>query len=175
LLYWFSVWITAYTDFLEHSGAQSSGDENGERSGLGTTTVTPESVHAIEGVHQRWMFALLGVLDSELVGNDVSTLRVLARAAIRLIQLLAKDDVNAAPPSEDILGGGGGGDTVDPEGVAVVRDASPTFTANVNDGGAQSTMAGCWMVVAAIVGVWGQRDIWDEAQEALSASSSTPS
>jgi len=25
----------------------------------------------------------------------------------------------------------------------------------------------CWMTISAVVGIWGQRDLWDDAEEAL--------
>lgn len=129
LLYWFSVWITDYADGLEEGSSGGSGkDENvrGEDREDGDAVVE----RRIDSVHQHWMFALLGLLDPDLVGGDISTLRVLARAAIRLVQLVTDEH-----KEEKVAPG---------------------------------TIAGCWMVVAAIVGVWGQRDIWDEAREALS-------
>lgn len=114
-------------DTLEEA-PKEQGDEEGDEE-----VTTPRCIDAI---HYRWMFALLGLLDTELVGSDISTLRVLARAAIRLVQVLST------------IEGTNGVDRV--------------------EGRTPSTVAGCWMVVGAIVGVWGQRDIWDEARDALS-------
>jgi Survival motor neuron (SMN) interacting protein 1 (SIP1) len=161
------VWINAYADSLEDSEVQSSGGEHGDGGSRNVTaTVSVDAAYVIEGIHQRWMFALLGMLESQLVGNDISTLRVLARAAIRLVQVITKDDVNPVQEADGPPG------VSDVEGVVNGRDdeeASPAAAAKA--GRAQSTIAGCWMVVAAIVGIWGQRDIWDEAREALSTSS----
>lgn len=122
------MWVTEYADSLEPGLEKESNEE------------TPGAVeHRIDGIHHRWMFALLGLLETELVGSDISTLRVLARGVIRLAQV-----------------------------VIAGEDTEPLEETALEGGTPPSTVAGCWMVVAAIVGVWGQRDIWDEAQEALS-------
>jgi hypothetical protein len=40
---------------------------------------------AIDPFHSRWLFALLVHLDDQLVGDDISVLRILARACIACI------------------------------------------------------------------------------------------
>jgi hypothetical protein len=49
--------------------------------------VSPETdqQQAIDPFHSRWLFALLAHLDSQLVGDDISVLRILARACIACI------------------------------------------------------------------------------------------
>ena len=159
LLYWFSVWITVHSDALEESWVQSSGDESGngkDGSGPASNNDTASSTRVIEGIHQRWMFALLGMLDTELVGNDISTLRELARAAIRLAQVLTKREGHPMVPPGESVGDG-----------TASEEEAPASAAG--DGGTQTTVASCWMIVGAIAGVWCQWDIWDEAREALSS------
>lgn len=83
----------------------------------------------LEPIHQRWLFWLLIRLDNQLLGDDISDLRVLARACIAYIKSSA--------------------------------EAGMTGTAEGCD---SESLVGYWMVVAAVAGVWGQKDIWDEAR-----------
>jgi hypothetical protein len=103
-------------------------------------------------VHQRWMFCLLGRLDDNLVGEDISTLRILARACIRLVV----NQIQQSSPTRS------------------VKNHARTLSAGLESDALTSEVPECsgsggyWMVIAAIVGVWGQFDIWEEAKQSMS-------
>jgi hypothetical protein len=103
-------------------------------------------------VHQRWMFCLLGRLDDNLVGEDISTLRILARACIRLIVTRIQQSSSTGSVQEHTRTLSAGLE-------------SDALTSGVPEG---SGSGGYWMVIVAIVGVWGQFDIWEEAKQSMS-------
>jgi hypothetical protein len=99
------------------------------------------------------MFCLLGRLDDNLVGEDISTLRILARACIRLI--VAQLQVHPQPSS-----------------TGPMQEYAHTLSADLESEALKeapegSGSGGYWMVIAAIVGVWGQFDIWEEAKQSM--------
>jgi hypothetical protein len=89
--------------------------------------------------HARWIFSLLTRVDDHLTANDTSLLRNLARACLDLI----KDLLSTSPPTSEPTG------------------------ASEQDIPAMSEQS-CWMNFAAIAGVWGQHDLWSEAECVLS-------
>jgi hypothetical protein len=93
--------------------------------------------------HARWIFALLSRVEDYISADDMSLLRNLARASLALL----KDILRRRPP---------------------VGDAEP---ATKEEGDAKIVVpmseCSCWMIVTAIVGVWGQRDLWDDAEAML--------
>lgn len=153
LLYWHSVWIDTFIDVLQ-SGT------NGASFGGSTASIlaphstqkeaTSRSVRRLTPVHQRWMFCLLGVLDDNLIGDDISTLRILARACLRLIVAYSTSTTTE-------------GSAKDPNDPLPLPDPEAKHPSGWAEG-----VGGYWMVIAAIVGVWGQLDLWDEARRSLS-------
>jgi len=88
--------------------------------------------------HARWIFALLGKIGDQLSGDDMSLLRNLARACIALLKDLYQGSMTDQEPQ------------------------------NVGDGdGMPMTMGSCWIIIATIVGVWAQRDLWIDAEDML--------
>ena len=94
-------------------------------------------------VHARWIFALLSRVHDYLMADDVSLLRNLARACLALIEKTLQFR-------------------------ALGRDSAGIPQGRI------PTMGGsaCWIIVAAVAGHWGQRDIWLEAETLLQGSSS---
>lgn len=93
---------------------------------------------AITETHARWMFALLSRVDDFLSADEMSTLRSLARGCMGLIKdILQKRAQRTAPDVET----------------------------DVGDPGIAETS--CWLVVAAVAGLWGQRDLWQDAESML--------
>lgn len=106
----------------------------------------------LDPLHSRWLFALLAHLDSRLVSDDISTLRTLARACIAAVVL------------------------------SRMRRAAARFKAKVGSDGDENSAAvvtlvdedplegemGAWMVVCAVAGIWGQSDLWQDADSDLS-------
>jgi hypothetical protein len=127
------MWLNAYAE---------SFSEPFESANANLSAVIPP--RPIAGVHHRWMFSLMGVLDDHLTGQDISILRTLARACIQVAKYTSQSPT--IPTSESVDG-------------------------EMNDeaDGRGADSAGLWMVVAAVVGIWGQRDIWDEAKSEMRA------
>ncbi|CDO68141.1 hypothetical protein BN946_scf185003.g13 [Trametes cinnabarina] len=90
--------------------------------------------------HARWMFTLLSRVDDWITSDETSLLRNLARACISY--MVERRRRRAAVSKE-----------VDAEEVA--EDASVLDDAS------------CWMIVSAITGMWGQRDLWMDAEDLL--------
>lgn len=108
---------------------------------------TPTSQHMPLNAHARWIFALLSRVDDFCGGEEVSGLRALARACLSLIHLRRKQEA-----SKDESG-----ESVDKENVSDGKESRMSETS-------------CWMIICAVVGVWGQRDLWMDAEEQLSRS-----
>jgi hypothetical protein len=93
------------------------------------------------------------------MGNDVSTIRMVARSCIRFVKAAVDRNLPAMPKDQGL--------SVDP--IEKGSDESGTIddqhTATLSP---FKRLGGYWMVIAAVVGVWGQRDLWDEAREQLS-------
>jgi Survival motor neuron (SMN) interacting protein 1 (SIP1) len=99
----------------------------------------------ITETHARWIFALLSCIESDISANDMSLLRCLARAAITLLKYLTKQRSQMKNVSSIQ-----GGDDLGRQGdCGLMRESS------------------CWMVICAVVGVWGQHDLWMEAEAML--------
>ncbi|CCO31890.1 hypothetical protein BN14_05941 [Rhizoctonia solani AG-1 IB] len=95
--------------------------------------------------HQQWTFSLLAHLDTGLRSEEISHLRELARACIAVVR-------------EDLEGEG-----------PIVVDQNPVGEQGERklSEGKYSHLIGVWMVVGAIASIWGQRDMWQNAEEAL--------
>ncbi|KAF8743333.1 Survival motor neuron (SMN) interacting protein 1, partial [Rhizoctonia solani] len=95
--------------------------------------------------HQQWTFSLLAHLDTGLRSEEISHLRELARACIAVVR-------------EDLEG----------EGPAIVDQSTVGGRdEREEEKGKYSHLTGVWMVIAAIASIWGQRDMWQNAEEAL--------
>lgn len=128
------MWLNAY--------AEAFSTEPFESANANLPAVIPP--RPITGIHHRWMFSLMGVLDDQLTGQDISTLRTLARASIQVAKYTSQGP--ATSTNEEV--GEGKDDDVDGR----EKDYQTS---------------GLWMVVAAVVGIWGQMDIWDEAKSEM--------
>ncbi|QRV72890.1 SIP1 domain-containing protein [Ceratobasidium sp. AG-Ba] len=90
--------------------------------------------------HQQWAFALLAQLDTSLRSEEISHLRELARACIDAI----KEDLEFDGPA------------------FVPPTLEDSITAKYTH------LIGTWMIVGAVASVWGQRDMWEHAEDVLS-------
>ena len=107
---------------------------------------------AITETHGRWMFALLSRVDDYLTADEMSTLRSLARGCMDLIKHRLQQQR--------------------------ADGAAPDVEADVDDVTIAETS--CWLVISAVIGLWGQRDLWQDAESMLatveiSSVASTPS
>ena len=94
--------------------------------------------------HARWIFALLSRVEESVSADDMNLLRNLARAALALLKrrLIEKR-------------------RCDREGLRDVSGRDGT------GGPVPLGESGCWLIVTAVVGGWGQRDIWVDAEDML--------
>ncbi|KAI9001354.1 hypothetical protein BD414DRAFT_505092 [Trametes punicea] len=91
--------------------------------------------------HARWMFILLSRVDDWISSDETSLLRNLARACISI--LVERRRRCAAPAKE-------------------AQAAETAEEANmIND-------TACWMIISAVTGMWGQKDLWMDAEALLS-------
>ena len=93
--------------------------------------------------HARWMFALLSRVEESVSADDMNLLRNLARAALALLKrrLIEKRRCDRE----------------------VLRDVS----GRDGTGPVPLGESACWLIVTAVVGGWGQRDIWADAEDML--------
>lgn len=104
------------------------------------------STFRITETHARWIFVLLSRVEDHISADDMSLLRNLARASLALLKgLLAKRATHTQTP-----------DTCE--------------TAREEDTGGDEVYISersCWIIVTAVTGIWGQRDLWMDAEDML--------
>lgn len=106
---------------------------------------------------QQWAFALLAQLDTSLRSEEISHLREVARACIAAIREdLALDGLVIVEADSGVVLVG-----------AVGSNSDPANPGSDNHDPRYSHLVGAWMVVGAIASVWGQHDMWQDAEEAL--------
>ena len=96
----------------------------------------------VTDTHARWIFALLSRVDDNVSADEMNLLRNLARAALTLLKQLIQQRST-------------------PAGMELITDAGVIPTIIPMD------EISCWLVVSVVVGVWGQRDIWMDAEAML--------
>ncbi|KAL0949329.1 hypothetical protein HGRIS_009403 [Hohenbuehelia grisea] len=98
------------------------------------------------GSHARWIFSLLGRVEDQISADDQNLLRNLVRACLGLLKTIL-----STPPA------------------VLAMDTAPTeAVGQVQTGSAPMRERDCWIVIATIVEVWAQRDLWEDADEMLS-------
>ena len=103
--------------------------------------------------HMRWIFSLLSRVDDWISGDETSLLRNLARSCMEL--MVERRRASALVSTGAIVADGDGSGGAHEEGALPKEDALADERA-------------CWMIVTAITGVWGQRDLWTDAESILS-------
>ncbi|GAA5925831.1 SIP1 domain-containing protein [Sporobolomyces koalae] len=93
---------------------------------------TPHEVH--------WMLSLLSRLNELLDGDDLSSLRLLAKTLVEMVEVSEKAVTNRK--STEV-------------------DRANTMTERRVRDEEDEARARCWMVIAAIAGVWKQEDLWN--------------
>ena len=100
-----------------------------------------DQVSRITETHARWIFVLLSRVDDHVSADEMSLLRSLARACMALLKqslLLSKRPAEQESYSEPSL-----------------MDKT------------DMSESSCWIVITAIIGIWGQRDLWSDAEQIL--------
>jgi hypothetical protein len=109
---------------------------------------TPEySITPFPPLYARWIFACLVLLDDNLDSQDMSSIRDLARCAMKVaawrwIQAVTDREVDASEKASWEYRGEG------------ERDKG--------ENGLEETLGRCWVVVHAVVSGWGQRDLLED-------------
>ena len=90
--------------------------------------------------HARWIFSLLSRVEDWISGDETSLLRTLARGCMGL---MAEGRRSGLADMEADAG-------KTPQNLALMDERS------------------CWMIITAITGLWGQTDLWMDAESMLS-------
>lgn len=124
-----------------------------------TTTYAPTDGH------MRWVFALLTRVDLFCSADEIDGLRNLARTCLALILAVRRAKTGSTPPSAPC----------ELEDGETAMETGTTTEAETNVDPSSSacglkTLSECsmWVVFCAVTNIWGQRDLWDEAEQALS-------
>ena len=129
-------------------------DANSHNADNATSAYTPTDIH------MRWIFSLLTRIDLFCSADDMACLRNLARACLSLISVVRRRREGSPQPSMH-----------DEQADRTTEtDASGAETHMTPDsGGDHKTLSECsmWFVFCAVTNIWGQRDLWDDADEAL--------
>lgn len=97
-------------------------------------------MYHINDTHARWMFVLLSRVEDYISADEMSTLRSLARACMALIK---HNRARAQLRDADSL-----------------KPAGPDTPMHELSG---------WLIITAIAGIWGQRDLWSDAETVLAS------
>ncbi len=95
----------------------------------------------ITQAHGRWIFSLLSRVDDWISSDEISQLRTLARGCMGLV---AEGRRRRPPAAREA-------DAGETEEDSIIIDERA-----------------CWMIVTAITGLWGQTDLWMDAESMLS-------
>lgn len=149
LVMYFTHWFNLYLESL---------DSNSN----GATTYAPTDVH------MRWVFALLTRVDLFCSADETGSLRGLARTCLALISAVRRAKIGSNPPPSAPCEREDGETTETGAGTTEAET-----NANVNSSSSPrdpKTLSECsmWFVFCAVTNIWGQRDLWDEAEQALS-------
>ena len=93
--------------------------------------------------HAKWMFSLLTRIGDFVSSDDMNLLRNFVRACIFLLGTLVRRRVTS-----------GGAEEYE----------TLCFT---EEGATSISEQSCWMIISIAVGVWGQRDLWDDVEATL--------
>lgn len=118
--------------------------------GAGADADAPPPNNPFPEIYMRWLFACLLLLDDQLDGRSMSSLRELARTAMKVaawrwIRAVTDKEVSAEPGAEWKYG------------------QTPSSEAQ-GEAGLEATLGRCWIVVHAVVAGWAQRDLLDDLE-----------
>ncbi|KAI0065972.1 hypothetical protein BV25DRAFT_1880026 [Artomyces pyxidatus] len=156
LLMYFTHWFNLHLESLATLSSPTppaSGSQTAQR-------------YAPTDVHARWIFALLSRVDTFCSADEVSGLRALAKACLALVRLKRRRSLEVrghVPVEGDVAVesvGGEDGEIVDMPDEAAAATAAP-------EKGAQISESSLWIILCAVVGIWGQRDLWFDAEDFL--------
>ncbi|WVQ78686.1 hypothetical protein IAT38_000773 [Cryptococcus sp. DSM 104549] len=140
--------IPSSPDLLPTQAGDSASDPS-------TSTPAIRPPNPLPPHYSPWILSLLLLIDQHLDGNQISTLRELARSAMKVAGWRWVRGVVSRDVTEDWVLGGKGWDKL-------VRDKEE------QEGGPEEavdeTLARCWVIVHAVAAGWGQRDLLDDLE-----------
>lgn len=138
---YFTHWFNLYLESLD-------------RNSNSTTTYAPTDVH------MRWVFALLTRVDLSCSADEIGSLRTLARTCLALISAVRRVKTGCIPAFA----------TCEREDGETETETGTTTEVETNVDLSSTRLNECsmWVVFCAVTNIWGQRDLWDEAEQALS-------
>ncbi|KAF9472953.1 hypothetical protein BDN70DRAFT_908994 [Pholiota conissans] len=102
---------------------------------------SPEtSTYVLTESHGRWIFFLLSRIDDFISPDDMNLLRNLARACISLLKHVRKQE--------------------NENGSAPPKTSAPEVMSD----------SSCWIIITIVAGIWKQKDLWMDAEDALRSS-----
>ena len=138
---YFTHWFKLYLESLD-------------RSSNSTTTYVPTDVH------MRWVFALLTRVDLFCSADEIGSLRNLARTCLELISAVRCAKTGGIPACAPC-------EREDGETETVTGNITEVET-KIDLSSTRLSECSMWVVFCAVTNIWGQRDLWDEAEQALS-------
>ena len=118
--------------------------------------------------HAQWIFALLTRVEEGISADDMSQLRMLARACMGLLKLV-RERGKTSGEAQDIADGViAEADDMSVSDDSQEQDASGRDSTKSVDPYAPFNEPACWIVVSAIADFWAQRDLWMDAEMILS-------
>ncbi|KAI9508919.1 hypothetical protein F5148DRAFT_1191443 [Russula earlei] len=146
LVLYFTHWFNLYLASLESDATKNDDDTS--------------AAYVPTDVHMRWIFALLTRIELFCSADDMSCLRSLARACLSLISVVRRR--TAPSPLFSAR-------REHADGTTGTETPATTFGSR---GDSQKLSEGSmWIVFCAVANFWGQRDLWDDAEETLRQSS----
>jgi hypothetical protein len=97
--------------------------------------------------HACWIFVLLSRIEDHISADDMSLLRNLARACLGILKASIPQHSMSGKPEEPSMAGHS--DVVKRDEIISERS--------------------CWIIISTIVGIWGQRDLWMDAEAMLTS------
>ena len=100
--------------------------------------------------HARWMFSILTRISDFVSSDDMNLLRKFVRACISLLGALVQKRISSGGPEE----------------YEKLRFAETGATC--------ISEQSCWLIISIAIGVWAQRDLWDDVEATLRGISIQP-
>ncbi|KAK4056710.1 hypothetical protein OIO90_002262 [Microbotryomycetes sp. JL221] len=112
-----------------------------------TPRARPRPASPMPSLHEaHWMLSLLTRIETILDGDDIATLRQVAKTVLQMLSEVDRATADAATMAN----------TRGSNAMSV-----PRATQTLEDDELAEAKAHCWMIVAAIAGHWKQSDLWD--------------
>ena len=144
---YFTHWFNLYLESLDTNTTNQNNDY--------TTTYKPTDTHL------RWVFAILTRIDLFCSADEISCLRSLARACLLLISVVRRRKTGSPLLSAQH-------DHAD-KTTETATSRTETHASPSNSEGDPKNLSECsmWLVICAVTSIWGQWDLWNDAEETL--------